>query len=181
VGSFLFSSPFSSFCLLRFVQDNDWMLDDINILPLTRFLSPSNILAVFTSLLVERRIIFVADNLSTLSSCVQAAAAVRFHFPSASLLCQGADFLSSPIVNRSVAVPLLVAAHIHSRTAAIAAFLRLRPDALRDRYTHQSNTRTRTHTSPTPTTCTFLSARRAAQLDHRVEKDVGRHGGGGGG
>lgn len=54
------------------------MMDDINILPLVRHLSPSNVLAVFTSLLVERRIIFVADRLSALSSCVQAAAAVCY-------------------------------------------------------------------------------------------------------
>jgi hypothetical protein len=46
-----------------------------------------NIISVFTSLLLERRVIFIADELSVLSSCVQAAVALLYPF-SWQVLCR---------------------------------------------------------------------------------------------
>jgi len=43
-------------------------------------LEPTNIITIFVSLLIERRIIFCASKLSTLSACVQAAVALLYPF-----------------------------------------------------------------------------------------------------
>jgi hypothetical protein len=50
----------------------------VNLEPLLTTLDPSNLLKVFASLLVERRVIFSSAKLSTLSSCVQAAIALLY-------------------------------------------------------------------------------------------------------
>lgn len=57
-------------------DDSDSLLGNVDFDPLLTSLSPINVLSLFASLLVERRIIFIADKLSTLSTCVQAAIAV---------------------------------------------------------------------------------------------------------
>ena len=58
-------------------DDSESLLDHVDFEPLLHFLDASHIASILTSLLVERRMIFVATNLNTLSSCVQAAASVR--------------------------------------------------------------------------------------------------------
>lgn len=57
-------------------DDSDSLLDHVNFRPLLTILSPDNILATFASLLVERRLIFISERVSTLSACVQACVAV---------------------------------------------------------------------------------------------------------
>ena len=61
-------------------DDSDSLLDHVNFRPLLSLLSPDNILATFASLLVERRIIFISERVSTLSACVQACVAVLLSF-----------------------------------------------------------------------------------------------------
>jgi hypothetical protein len=65
-------------------DDSDSLLDHVNFRPLVTLLSPDNILAAFASLLVERRIIFISERVSTLSACVQACVAVPHHHPTLS-------------------------------------------------------------------------------------------------
>jgi hypothetical protein len=59
----------------------------VNFEPLLHMLDAINIISVFTSLLLERRVIFIADELSVLSSCVQAAVALLYPF-SWQVLCR---------------------------------------------------------------------------------------------
>jgi len=61
-------------------EDSESLLDHVNFEPLLRYLDPKSVVAIFASLLAERRIVFTADRLSTLSSCVQAAVAVLYPF-----------------------------------------------------------------------------------------------------
>lgn len=61
-------------------DDSDSLLDHVNFRPLVTLLSPDNILAAFASLLVERRIIFISERVSTLSACVQACVAILYPF-----------------------------------------------------------------------------------------------------
>ncbi|ELR17283.1 DENN (AEX3) domain containing protein [Acanthamoeba castellanii str. Neff] len=61
-------------------DDSDSMFDYVNFEPLLHMLDAINVISVFTSLLVERRVIFIADELSVLSSCVQAAVALLYPF-----------------------------------------------------------------------------------------------------
>lgn len=58
-------------------DDTDSLLDHIDFRPLLTLLSPNNILSVFASLLIERRMIFISEKVSDLSACVQACVAVR--------------------------------------------------------------------------------------------------------
>ena len=59
-------------------DDNESLYDYVDFAPLLVSFNPEHLLAVFAALLVERRIIFVAERLSTLSACVQAAAALLY-------------------------------------------------------------------------------------------------------
>eukprot|EP01087_Luapelamoeba_hula_P014200 TRINITY_DN4124_c0_g2_i2.p1 TRINITY_DN4124_c0_g2~~TRINITY_DN4124_c0_g2_i2.p1 ORF type:complete len:578 (-),score=82.63 TRINITY_DN4124_c0_g2_i2:510-2243(-) len=61
-------------------NDSENLLGHVSFEPMLRNLDPSSILAVFSSLLVERRIIFTSDSLSTLSSTVQAFVACLYPF-----------------------------------------------------------------------------------------------------
>lgn len=84
-------------------NDSDSLLDHVNFEPLLRYLETDSILALFASLLVERRVIFTADSLSTLSAAVQAAIAVRsYPLPYPSL------YTSSPPPPHPLPSPLLV-------------------------------------------------------------------------
>ena len=67
---------------LRFTRPNDdeSTLDYVNFTPLLQLVTPENILSVFASLLIERRVIFVSERLSTLSNCVQACVALLYPF-----------------------------------------------------------------------------------------------------
>jgi hypothetical protein len=144
------------------------MLDDINILPLIRFLSPSNILAVFTSLLVERRIIFVADNLSTLSSCVQAAAAVRSFFrpplliPLIARLTVSLLQLLYPFSWQHIFIPVLPQSLLSFACAPMPYVIGTYPPPQRAKAKGAS-----TH---------ICRHRCAARFGHRAKEDVGRHG-----
>mmetsp|Transcript_37836 Transcript_37836/g.95089 ORF Transcript_37836/g.95089 Transcript_37836/m.95089 type:complete len:750 (+) Transcript_37836:78-2327(+) len=54
-------------------NDNDSVFDYITFRPLLKRLDPANVIHLFTSILVERRIIFVSEQLSYLSDCTNAA------------------------------------------------------------------------------------------------------------
>ncbi|XP_048887262.1 DENN domain-containing protein 2B-like [Brienomyrus brachyistius] len=58
----------------------DSRLEHVNLEILFSCLSVRQVLGVFASLLLERRVIFIADKLSTLSSCVHAVAALLYPF-----------------------------------------------------------------------------------------------------
>jgi len=61
-------------------DDSDSLLEHINLDTLLTSLSERNILIVFIALLIERRIIFCSEQLSTLSSCIQTAVALVYPF-----------------------------------------------------------------------------------------------------
>jgi hypothetical protein len=68
-------------------NDFDSLLDHVNIPfvdlhfePLLHYLDTTKIVSIFASLLVERRLIFIATRLSTLSACVHAAVAMLYPF-----------------------------------------------------------------------------------------------------
>eukprot|EP01103_Thecamoeba_quadrilineata_P009266 TRINITY_DN189_c0_g1_i1.p1 TRINITY_DN189_c0_g1~~TRINITY_DN189_c0_g1_i1.p1 ORF type:complete len:694 (+),score=98.54 TRINITY_DN189_c0_g1_i1:49-2130(+) len=63
---------------LEYHYGHDSTQDVTEIAQLLSQLCPDNLLLVFTSLLVERRIIFYSSNVSILSSCVQAAVSLLF-------------------------------------------------------------------------------------------------------
>ena len=71
------SPPHSHTLSLSRPNDSDSLLDHVDFEPLLHYLDPPNIFAAFISLLLERRVIFIADTLGTLSACVQATVAVR--------------------------------------------------------------------------------------------------------
>ncbi|KAL6042658.1 Suppression of tumorigenicity 5 [Balamuthia mandrillaris] len=68
------------YTFMRPDEHSDSLLEHVDFGPLLRHLDADNVLAVFASLLVERRIIFVADGVSTLSACVQAMVALLYPF-----------------------------------------------------------------------------------------------------
>ncbi len=92
-------------------------------------LEPFHVLAIFASLLLERRIIFVAERLGTLSSCIQASVALLYPFTwqvSLSLLSLGPGFQFPPHVDILKSNTLLVvvnvvpvSAHIYSSPATL--------------------------------------------------------------
>lgn len=61
-------------------SDNDSLLDHVRLEPLLCALEPHNLLLLYGSLLVERRVIFVSQSLPVLSACVQAAVALLYPF-----------------------------------------------------------------------------------------------------
>jgi hypothetical protein len=66
---------------LSFVRpDEDDLFSYVDFSPLFCLMEPDNIISIFASLLVERRVIFVARKLSNLSSCIQACVALLYPF-----------------------------------------------------------------------------------------------------
>ncbi|XP_014855490.1 PREDICTED: suppression of tumorigenicity 5 protein [Poecilia mexicana] len=61
-------------------RPNDSRLEHVDFDSLFRCLSVRQVLRIFASLLLERRVIFVADKLSTLSSCMHAVVALLYPF-----------------------------------------------------------------------------------------------------
>eukprot|EP01087_Luapelamoeba_hula_P017058 TRINITY_DN5339_c0_g1_i2.p1 TRINITY_DN5339_c0_g1~~TRINITY_DN5339_c0_g1_i2.p1 ORF type:complete len:1275 (+),score=186.31 TRINITY_DN5339_c0_g1_i2:94-3825(+) len=61
-------------------EESDSLLDHVNFGPLLRSLDPYAILSIFASMLVERRLLFIADKLETLTASVQAAVALLYPF-----------------------------------------------------------------------------------------------------
>eukprot|EP00010_Vexillifera_abyssalis_P000149 CAMPEP_0201560410 /NCGR_PEP_ID=MMETSP0173_2-20130828/78254_1 /ASSEMBLY_ACC=CAM_ASM_000268 /TAXON_ID=218659 /ORGANISM="Vexillifera sp., Strain DIVA3 564/2" /LENGTH=930 /DNA_ID=CAMNT_0047974857 /DNA_START=193 /DNA_END=2983 /DNA_ORIENTATION=- len=61
-------------------DEYDATLEYINLEPLLRCLDARNILCLFGSLLIERRVVFVSSQLSRLSACCQSAAALLYPF-----------------------------------------------------------------------------------------------------
>ncbi|KAL7985433.1 hypothetical protein Chor_004003 [Crotalus horridus] len=58
----------------------DSHLEHVEFQALLRCLSPEKILLIFASVVLERRIIFLADELSSLSTCIHSAAALLYPF-----------------------------------------------------------------------------------------------------
>ncbi|KAL6045117.1 Suppression of tumorigenicity 5 [Balamuthia mandrillaris] len=61
-------------------NDSESLFAHVNFEPLLNHLDPQTILHTFAALLVERRIIFIADTLGSLSACVQAIVALLYPF-----------------------------------------------------------------------------------------------------
>uniref|UniRef100_A0A8D0FFX9 DENN domain containing 2C n=1 Tax=Strix occidentalis caurina TaxID=311401 RepID=A0A8D0FFX9_STROC len=74
--------PRTSACLqvMELCRPLDSRLEHVDFKCLFECLSVSHLMRVFASLLLERRVIFVADNLSTLSKCGHAAVATLYPF-----------------------------------------------------------------------------------------------------
>uniref|UniRef100_A0A8C2U6H9 DENN domain containing 2C n=1 Tax=Coturnix japonica TaxID=93934 RepID=A0A8C2U6H9_COTJA len=66
--------------VMKLCRPSDSRLEHVDFECLFRCLSVSHMIRVFASLLLERRVIFVADNLSTLSKCGHAAVAILYPF-----------------------------------------------------------------------------------------------------
>ncbi|NXC40084.1 DEN2C protein, partial [Penelope pileata] len=66
--------------VMKLCRPLDSRLEHVDFECLFKCLSVSHMIQVFASLLLERRVIFVADNLSTLSKCGHAAVAILYPF-----------------------------------------------------------------------------------------------------
>ncbi|NXL84937.1 DEN2C protein, partial [Alectura lathami] len=66
--------------VMKLCRPLDSRLEHVDFECLFKCLSVSHVIRVFASLLLERRVIFVADNLSTLSKCGHAAVAMLYPF-----------------------------------------------------------------------------------------------------
>ncbi|KFZ65081.1 DENN domain-containing protein 2C, partial [Podiceps cristatus] len=66
--------------VMELCRPRDSRLEHVDFKCLFKCLSVSHVIQVFASLLLERRVIFVADNLSTLSKCGHAAVATLYPF-----------------------------------------------------------------------------------------------------
>ncbi|XP_021232706.1 DENN domain-containing protein 2C isoform X5 [Numida meleagris] len=66
--------------VMKLCRPSDSRLEHVDFECLFKCLSVSHMIRVFASLLLERRVIFVADNLSTLSKCGHAAVAILYPF-----------------------------------------------------------------------------------------------------
>ncbi|NXI73559.1 DEN2C protein, partial [Anseranas semipalmata] len=66
--------------VMELCRPSDSRLEHVDFECLLKCLSVSHMIRVFASLLLERRVIFVADNLSTLSKCGHAAVAILYPF-----------------------------------------------------------------------------------------------------
>uniref|UniRef100_A0A8C3BVD4 DENN domain containing 2C n=1 Tax=Cairina moschata TaxID=8855 RepID=A0A8C3BVD4_CAIMO len=66
--------------VMELCRPSDSRLEHVDFECLFKCLSVSHVIRVFASLLLERRVIFVADNLSTLSKCGHAAVATLYPF-----------------------------------------------------------------------------------------------------
>ncbi|NWZ22782.1 DEN2C protein, partial [Asarcornis scutulata] len=66
--------------VMELCRPSDSRLEHVDFECLFKCLSVSHVIRVFASLLLERRVIFVADNLSTLSKCGHAAVAILYPF-----------------------------------------------------------------------------------------------------
>ncbi|CAI9536869.1 unnamed protein product, partial [Staurois parvus] len=77
VKSFL---PGSGNEVIELCRPMDSRLEHVDFDCLFRCLSVCHLIKVFASLLLERRVIFVADNLSTLSKCAHAVVAMLYPF-----------------------------------------------------------------------------------------------------
>ncbi|NXL42232.1 DEN2C protein, partial [Podilymbus podiceps] len=66
--------------VMELCRPRDSRLEHVDFECLFKCLSVSHVIQVFASLLLERRVIFVADNLSTLSKCGHAAVATLYPF-----------------------------------------------------------------------------------------------------
>ncbi|NXK50419.1 DEN2C protein, partial [Chauna torquata] len=66
--------------VMELCRPSDSRLEHVDFECLFKCLSISHVIRVFASLLLERRVIFVADNLSTLSKCGHAAVAILYPF-----------------------------------------------------------------------------------------------------
>uniref|UniRef100_A0A8C4QCD3 UDENN domain-containing protein n=1 Tax=Eptatretus burgeri TaxID=7764 RepID=A0A8C4QCD3_EPTBU len=79
-----FSSPFFltiyAFQLIKLRRPSDSRLEHVDFSCLLRCLGVRQLLRLFASLLMERRVIFTADKLSTLSQCGHAAVAMLYPF-----------------------------------------------------------------------------------------------------
>jgi hypothetical protein len=116
-------------------DDSDSLLDHVNFRPLVTLLSPDNILAAFASLLVERRIIFISERVSTLSACVQACVAVRRTIclcllPLTILLSSRCACLGVLSLDGTDLVSVQLATCVHSRAPRVAPLVLLCADAL---------------------------------------------------
>jgi len=63
---------------VQFTYDHDSQLEIVDLQSLLHHIHPEGLLTIFTFLLVERRVIFYSDNVTTLSACVQAVVALLF-------------------------------------------------------------------------------------------------------
>uniref|UniRef100_A0A8C8SHW3 DENN domain containing 2D n=1 Tax=Pelusios castaneus TaxID=367368 RepID=A0A8C8SHW3_9SAUR len=72
--------PDSGTELIELTRPLDSRLEHVEFQALLRLLSPEKILWIFASAVLERRIIFVAEELSVLSQCIHAVAALLYPF-----------------------------------------------------------------------------------------------------
>lgn len=72
--------PDSGTELIELTRPLDSWLEHVEFQALLHHLSPENILWLFASVVLERRIIFVAEELSVLSQCIHAVAALLYPF-----------------------------------------------------------------------------------------------------
>uniref|UniRef100_A0A8C0HFK1 DENN domain containing 2D n=1 Tax=Chelonoidis abingdonii TaxID=106734 RepID=A0A8C0HFK1_CHEAB len=72
--------PDSGTELIELTRPLDSWLEHVEFQALLQHLSPENILWLFASVVLERRIIFVAEELSVLSQCIHAVAALLYPF-----------------------------------------------------------------------------------------------------
>ncbi|XP_074833788.1 DENN domain-containing protein 2D [Carettochelys insculpta] len=72
--------PDSGTELLEFTRPLDSRLEHVEFQALLQLLSPEKILCLFASAVLERRIIFLAEELSVLSQCIHAVAALLYPF-----------------------------------------------------------------------------------------------------
>ncbi|XP_072419585.1 DENN domain-containing protein 2D-like isoform X2 [Chiloscyllium punctatum] len=72
--------PESGTEIINLTRPSDSRLEHVNFSSLFNNLSEENVIAVFASLLLERRVIFLAEELSILSQCIHAVAALLYPF-----------------------------------------------------------------------------------------------------
>ncbi|XP_059509491.1 DENN domain-containing protein 2D-like isoform X2 [Stegostoma tigrinum] len=72
--------PDSGTEIINLTRPSDSRLEHVDFSSLFEYLSEENVIAIFASLLLERRVIFLAEELSILSQCIHAVAALLYPF-----------------------------------------------------------------------------------------------------
>ncbi|XP_069797360.1 DENN domain-containing protein 2D-like isoform X4 [Narcine bancroftii] len=86
-----FPAPGKTVCVKSFIPESgteiieltrplDSRLEHVDFVSLFKYLSEKHIVDIFASMLLERRVIFLAEELSTLSQCIHAVAALLYPF-----------------------------------------------------------------------------------------------------
>ncbi|XP_067863308.1 DENN domain-containing protein 2D-like [Heptranchias perlo] len=72
--------PESGTEIIELTRPQDSRLEHVHFASLFKYLSEENIIEIFASVLLERRVIFLAEELSVLSQCIHAIAALLYPF-----------------------------------------------------------------------------------------------------